>query len=377
MSFSCRVLMCKPLAGEDPDGIARFPPFVGVNCFDPTSLLANLPSEIDVFHESYQAPPPLRASMNWFAFNPGDFAVSFLSVLLEGIPFLLLGSIISGVIEACVSPQRLAAALPRNPTLAVCVSGLLGLVFPMCECGSVVIIRRFLKKGLPLGSAVTYMLAAPIVSPIVAISTLAAFRGQFSVEMATLRLSLGLIIGVVAGLVVQRFPVKTILRNEAGIYPESTAGRGGLKIASTSGLDEPVRETNKVLTAIYTASTDFLDVAVFFIIGAAITSILGTSIDRTALAPIATNVPLSIFGMMGLAAALALCSTTDAFIAATSFGMFPMTAKLAFLLFGPMFDLKLYWLYGILFQKRVVIILAISLFLGIGLLCWRLTGIFF
>lgn len=335
------------------------------------------PEEIDVFHKTYPAPPPFKASMNWFAFNLGDFAVSFLSVLLEGIPFLLLGSIISGVIEACVSPQRLAAALPRNPTLAVCISGLLGLVFPMCECGSVVIIRRFLKKGLPLGSAVTYMLAAPIVSPIVAVSTLAAFRGQFSVEMTTLRLGLGLLIGILAGLVVQRFPVKSILRDEAGLQQEPAAGRGGLKIASSTGIDEPVRQTNKLLTAIYTASTDFLDVAVFFIIGAAITSILGTSIDRAALTPIASNVPLSIFGMMSLAAALALCSTTDAFIAATSFAMFPMTAKLAFLLFGPMFDLKLYWLYGLLFKKRVVIILATSLFVGIGLLCWRLTGIFF
>lgn len=317
-----------------------------------------------------------RELMNWFVFNPGDFAVSFLSVLLEGIPFLLLGSIISGIIEACVSPQRLAAALPKNRSLAVCVSGLLGLLFPMCECGSVVIIRRFLKKGLPLGSAFTYMLAAPIVSPIVAISTLAAFRGQFSVEMTCLRLGLGFVIGVVAGLIIERFPADSILREDAGLRPE-TAPRSGLKIAAPAGLEEPERKTNRFLKAIYTASTDFLDVAVFFIIGAAITSVLGTSIDRAVLTPIATNAPLSIFGMMTLAAALALCSTTDAFIAATSFSVFPMTAKLAFLLFGPMFDLKLYWLYSLLFKKRVVILLALSLFFGIGLICWRLNGIFF
>jgi uncharacterized membrane protein YraQ (UPF0718 family) len=313
--------------------------------------------------------------MNWFVFNPGDFAVSFLSVLLEGIPFLLLGSVISGIIEACVSPQRLAAALPKNRSLAVFVSGLLGLLFPMCECGSVVIIRRFLKKGLPLGSAFTYMLAAPIVSPIVAISTLAAFRGQFSVQMTCLRLGLGFVIGVVAGLIIERFPTHAILR-EDGLRSE-TAPRGGLKIAAPASAEEPEQKTGRILKAIYTASTDFLDVAVFFIIGAAITSVFGTSIDRAVLAPIATNAPLSIFGMMTLAAALALCSTTDAFIAATSFSVFPMTAKLAFLLFGPMFDLKLYWLYSLLFKKRVVILLALSLFFGIGLICWRLNGIFF
>ena len=92
---------------------------------------------------------------------------------------------------------------------------------------------------------------------------------------------------------------------------------------------------------------------------------------------IAATPLLAIFAMMSAALALALCSTTDAFIAATSFPGFPMTAKLAFLVFGPMFDLKLYWLYGLLFKRRVVVLLGLGLFAGIGLICWRLQALGF
>src|SRR5436189_6160206 len=116
--------------------------------------------------------------MDWFKFNFNDIAFAFLSVVFEGIPFLLLGSLISGFVDVFVSSERITKMLPKNPVAAVCVSGLLGLIFPMCECGSVVIIRRFIKKGVPLSCATTYMLAAPIVSPIVAFSTWQAFSGS-------------------------------------------------------------------------------------------------------------------------------------------------------------------------------------------------------
>jgi hypothetical protein len=318
--------------------------------------------------------------MPWFSFHSGDFSVAFLSVLLEGIPFLLLGSLISGLVDAFVSPERLSKILPRHPLAAICLSGLLGLVFPMCECGSVVVIRRFLRKGLPVGCAVTYMLGAPIVSPIVALSTFAAFRGQHPLEMTLLRLGLGFLIAVIVGMVLERFSAASIL--QPGVLgpsgTESAApARAGLRIASTPAPESelPSSFLGKLQRAVYAAATDFMDVAVFFVIGAGITAVLGTAVDRALLTPLAGNPLLAIFAMMLVAVALALCSTTDAFIAATSFPGFPMSAKLAFLVFGPMFDLKLYWLYGLLFKRRTVLLLALGLFFGIGLICWRLNFI--
>ena len=315
--------------------------------------------------------------MPWFSFQFNDFAYSFLSVLFEGIPFLLLGSLISGFIDVFVSSERLSRLLPKNGVAAIFAGGLLGLVLPMCECGSVVVIRRFIRKGLPLSCAVTYMLAAPIVSPIVALSTFAAFKGQSPGLMTSLRLSIGFIIAVAVGLIVQRLRVSAVMQLEM-IEPDTGRNRAGLRMAAIPG-NEDGRELaagatfgQKVLQAIQSATADFLDVAFFLIIGCAITSIFNTAVRQDVILPFATHLPVAIVTMMGLAAGLALCSTSDAFIAA-SFATFPFAAKLAFLLFGPVFDLKLFWLYGLIFRRRFVVLLSLGLFVAIGLICWR-TG---
>ncbi len=314
--------------------------------------------------------------MSWFSFHFNDFAFSFLSVLLEGIPFLLLGSLISGFVDVFVSSERIAKLLPRNSTAAIFLSGLLGLVFPMCECGSVIVIRRFIKKGLPLGSAVAYMLAAPIVSPIVAFSTFAAFKGQNPMLMTSLRLALGYFIAVGVAFIVSRMRAERIL--QSGIL--SNPARAGLRTAVAPGgadFSQVVAASSfpkKLLLSVQSATADLLDVTFFFVIGASIASVFNTAVNQAVILPFATNPPVAILALMVLAAAISLCSTTDAFIAAT-FATFPSAAKLAFLVFGPMFDVKLFFLYGIIFKKRFVGTLAAGLFVVIFLVCWRIGAI--
>ena len=108
----------------------------------------------------------------------GDIFYAFLSILLEGAPFILLGALISGVIDAWLPSGAMDRLLPKRALPAILVSGLLGIIFPVCECAIVPVIRRLVQKGLPLGCAMTYMLAAPIVNPIVALSTWTAFTGR-------------------------------------------------------------------------------------------------------------------------------------------------------------------------------------------------------
>jgi hypothetical protein len=133
----------------------------------------------------------------------------------------------------------------------------------------------------------------------------------------------------------------------------------------------------KVAFAVRSATSDFLDVAFFFVIGVAITSVFNTGVNQEALAPFSSSPLLAIVSLMVLAALLALCSTTDAFVAWTfSATGFPASAQLAFLLFGPMFDLKLFWLYSLVFQKRFVLVLATGLFVVIAMLCWRLDAFY-
>jgi len=120
------------------------------------------------------------------------------------------------------------------------------------------------------------------------------------------------------------------------------------------------------------ATSDFLDVALFFVIGATVAATFNTAVDQAVVQPMAGNSVLAILIMMGLAGAMALCSSTDAFIAA-SFTAFPFAAKLAFLVFGPVFDAKLYFLYGLVYRRKFIVLLAVGLFVAIALMCLRIS----
>lgn len=283
---------------------------------------------------------------------------------MEGVPFLLAGALLSGLLEEFLPPSLMTRLLPTNPRLAIVASAFVGMLIPVCECGIVPVVRRLLRKGLPVSCGITYMLAAPIVNPLVILSTLAAFRGQGAVEMASLRFLLGVVVAVTVGWISNRFTASSILRSGT---LESLDGHhhhhgGDLEVAGRWG------------NVASTATKDFLDVSVFFILGAGAAALFGTAVNQEIILPLASNLPLSIASLMGLASVLSVCSTTDAFIAAT-LTAFPMTAKLAFLVFGPMLDFKLLFLYGAAFSKRFILALATGLSLLIGLLCWRIGSL--
>ncbi|HEX4666457.1 MAG TPA: permease [Chthoniobacterales bacterium] len=336
--------------------------------------------------------------MSWFHFNLQDFSISFLSILFEGVPFMFIGTLLSGVIDAFVPAERVKRLLPSNRTAAVALSGLLGVIFPMCECGVVPVIRRLIRKGLPVSCGLTYLLAAPIVNPIVALSTFAAFRGQHPGAMTSLRLTLGFAVAVVFGLIVQRIPLTEVLnRRMLSLLPNARTRRnssrplkepvlavaGNLTTESVSIAfpivppetimelhDEAHHEKTfggKVIGAIRCAAFDFLDVGFYLIIGAAIASVFNTAVDRHVLLPLASHHLFATLALMVLALLLSLCSTSDAFIAA-NFLAFPASAKLAFMVFGPMMDLKLLFMYGLVFTKRLTFSLAIALFVVIATL---------
>lgn len=315
--------------------------------------------------------------MSWLTSHIQDISYTFLSILFEGIPFLLLGSLVSGLIDAFVPSETLTKILPKNSALAICLSGLLGGIFPMCECGSVIVVRRFIKKGLPISAAVTYMLASPIVNPIVALSTLTAFRNQRALEFMSLRLTIGFLLAVAVGFVVRQIPLHQLLQPEVLAALKGNK-RTGLRISAAADPDEMLdlktgnRFAAKLLRAVQSATSDFLDVAMFLVIGAAIASIYKSVSSQQFMQHLATNAPLSIVAMMGLRFLLSLCSTSDAFIAA-SFTSFSFASKLAFLVFGPLFDLKLLFLYQVVFRRRFVIGLGVGLFIAVVLICLRIS----
>lgn len=320
----------------------------------------------------------------------GDIFFAFLSILLEGAPFILLGALISGVIDAWLPSGAMDRLLPKRAFPAILMSGLLGIIFPVCECAIVPVIRRLVQKGLPLGCAMTYMLAAPIVNPIVALSTWTAFTGRDPLLMMGSRVTMGYVIAVLAGLVISRFAAASVLKERvlAGIAPSAAAKVSGARegenpaaaggdnnlLGGTAGAAAvPVAPRTdhgaRFVQAMRTAQRDFLDVALYFVIGVAIASILKTQVFyrpalQEGMTVVAGNHWIASPVLMITAFVLSLCSTTDAFIIAAD-NLFPAVAKLAFLVFGPMMDLKLIFLYSTVLKPRAVALLLVSLFLAV------------
>ena len=333
-----------------------------------------------------------------------DFAFAFLSILFEGAPFILLGTLISGFIDIYLPAGTMDRLLPKRRFPAILVAGLLGAILPVCECAVVPVIRRLVKKGLPVSCALTYMLAAPIVNPITALSTWKAFKGpeipfgpdlslSASLVMTVSRLGLGFLAAVAVGLVVSRIPMVKLLRqrlvdslkkeeaqekahthdhghgSDHGHHHDHPHGHGccGHDHGHDHDHGHHDHEDNRLVAAFRSAMRDFVDVGVYFTIGVAITALFNTGIAPGAewLDSLAKNEVAAPAALMGLAFVLSLCSTSDAFIAAT-LDKFTYGAKLAFLVFGPMLDVKLLFLYQTVLRRRFIIQLAIGLFLGIG-----------
>ncbi|HWC32406.1 MAG TPA: permease [Actinomycetota bacterium] len=280
-----------------------------------------------------------------------NFVLVFASLLVEALPFVLLGALVAAAIEVFV-PTRFftrLAAVPRP--LQMPVAGLGGFVFPVCECGSVPVTRRLVTKGLTPAAALTFMLAAPILNPIVLVSTAIAYRGRDVVwAMVGGRAVLGLGAAMVVGWILGGRSRTELLKARE----EDHVGRACACEHCGGAHEGPPRGARARARGFFSlASQDFTLLARFLVIGAALASALQTFLPQSFLSAVATTPLVNLVAMMALAAVLSLCSSSDAFVAA-SFVQFGPAPQLAFLVFGPMVDAKLGFLYAGTFSKGFV-----------------------
>lgn len=273
-----------------------------------------------------------------------NFLLVFGSLLIEALPFIMLGALVAAAMETFLPHGFFAriASLPRP--LQMPVAGLGGFAFPVCECGSVPVARRLSMRGIAPGAAVTFMLAAPILNPIVLVSTAVAYRGRDVLWLMVLgRGALGLIAALAVGWVVGRKSRRELLKAPEDHHDsdELAAGRWRRFFGQFS--------------------TDFLLLGKYLVIGGAVAAGLQTFLPQAVLGTVADTPVLSVVAMMTLAGILSLCSQSDAFVAA-SFVQFGPAAQLAFLVFGPMVDAKLGFLYAGTFSKGFVR----TVILGVG-----------
>jgi uncharacterized membrane protein YraQ (UPF0718 family) len=294
-----------------------------------------------------------------------NFIIVFTSIFYEAIPYIAAGAVIAGVVEELIPQRMLLRFIPRNRFLAIAVGGLLGLPSPMCDCAILVVVRRLLRKGVPLSSCVCLLLAGPIVNFLVMLSTWDAFRrppddtGPGSNQigglgMMSLRIGIGYLIAFGTSLVVEwqyRKHGAAKLLHPIAVPPEKPELVDGEEQEPEA--PRPFMQRLNSITEI--ALHDFVDVAVFVIFGALLAAAARQVIVRNpGLIDYAMLHPTaSIVIMMGLAVLLCICSQADAFIAA-SFTQLPPASKLAFLTLGPMLDLKLYMMYTRVFRYRLI-----------------------
>jgi uncharacterized membrane protein YraQ (UPF0718 family) len=274
----------------------------------------------------------------------------FVAIVVQALPFLALGVLVSGAITALVSPSLLGRLLPRSALLAVPGAAMAGTVLPGCECASVPVAGRLVGRGVQPAAAVTFMLAAPAVNPIVLVATAVAFPGQPRMVLA--RFLGSLLTSIVVGLVWWR------------VGGQEWVERARLRLAGGDG------PRWQAFTS--AARHDLWDAGGWLVVGAAAAATMQVVVPRSLLLAVADRPALAALALGGLAVLLAICSEADAFVAA-SLREFSLAARLVFLVVGPAVDVKLIAMQSGMFGRRFAARFAPLTFV-VALVCALLVG---
>ena len=277
----------------------------------------------------------------------------FIALMVQALPFLVLGVIVSGAIAALVSPSLVHRILPTNRTAAVGVATCAGTLLPGCECGAVPISGRLISRGAAPAAALAFMLAAPAINPIVLLSTAVAFPGQ--PEMVLARFLASVTVAFAVGLIWMR------LGNVDALL-DRVRGR-------------TIHQGSRYQVFASVTSHDLLHAGGFLAIGAAVAASAQVIVPRSVLDTVAGSVLLSLTVMVTLAIVLSICSEADAFVA-SGFSQFPNVSLLAFMVVGPVVDLKLIAMqvgvFGRAFALRFVPLTLVVALATVGLISWLL-----
>ncbi len=293
----------------------------------------------------------------------------FLSILMQAFPFILVGVFVSSIIQVFISDEAIVKFFPRRTGVGFVVAMLAGVLFPVCDCAIVPVAARLVKKGVPLQTAVVFMLSAPIVNPIVIASTLYAFPGQ--PYIAFYRVFIGLTVAFAVGLILTFFPEdNSVLINNMGKLT-CKCGCCDDKLLKSRGIAE------KACSVLRHAGSEFFEVGRFLIIGAFLSSIMQTLIPKDIFSNLLGKNVLSLLVMMAAAFVFSVCSTSDAFIGRTFLSQFSTGSVMGFLVLGPMIDIKNMLMLLSSFRKTFVIKLVAIIFGSAFVLLYLFTLLLF
>lgn len=287
----------------------------------------------------------------------GTFSTVFAAIVLEALPFLLIGTVVSGFLGGFDSRGRVIRLLSKGGARTPFVAAALGLLFPVCECAIVPIVRKLMHKGVPPAAAIAFMLGAPIVNVIVFGSTAVAYALAW--DFAFLRLVFGYCVAVFVSFVFAFF-----FQGRQSLLPSLSA------FPMHDPVPEQVSGTlayylEKTRAALFHGAEDFIDMFSLLVMAAFVTALVHSTVDRSFFYSLGEIPVLGIVLMMFLAVILSICSEADAFIAASFKLTLPLSAQMAFMVLGPMVDLKLIFMCLGVFKKRAILLVGGTAFVAV------------
>ena len=295
-------------------------------------------------------------------FNIKNIAIIFLSIFFEALPFLLLGSIISSIIEKYVSNEKIASIIPKNPILGSLFGIFLGFFLPACDCAVIPITKRLIKKKVPINVAVSFMLASPIINPVVLLSTYYAFYST-NPKIFWARFILGILVAVV---------VSSIL---GLIFKNDFVVKNSIEEIEEECSCCHHHHENAFLEIVNHTMSDLFDVLKYMIFGSLIASFVQVYMPRSVITVFNSNNYLSIIVLMLFAYLLSLCSTSDSFIGKSLINSFTKSSVVAYLLLGPMIDVKNTIVLVGNFKKKFVLYLIVLIFVVVFIISSLVVGI--
>jgi uncharacterized protein len=276
-----------------------------------------------------------------------EFIVVFVSIVLQSLPFVLVGVFASALVQQLLRGELVARYMPHRPAFAILLSSLFGLVAPVCDCGAIPLGRQLMAKGLPVYAAIAFLIAAPVINPITLVATGLAFQANLGV--VTVRGAMTLSVALIVGLLAARF-----LGASAPGVPTLVHLPDGDKVDAAAG------GRARVVSLVQHAALEYFEILFFVVLGALFTAASQTLVPRADLAAVGSQSAGSVLVLMPIATVLSICSEADAFVARAFAGTFSFGAVLAFMTIGQIVDLRNGLLMWRTLGGRVLLLIALT-----------------
>lgn len=259
-----------------------------------------------------------------------EIYVKFVSMLLETLPFIIIGAFFSGIIQVFISEEQIINTFKKGRLISSFTAVGIGFFLPICDCGIIPIARGLIKKGIDISAIITFLIAAPIVNPIAILATIIAL-GSSNTEIIVLRVILGIAVAIVVGQVLGRSGF-----SNKDVRDEYYCNCSSCKVFISKG-ESFIKKLSFAFSFIV---DEFINIGSFVVLGVFISSTMQTLLNIEMFKLDTGNLWGNILIILIFSSIFSVCSTSDVFIARGFIEVIPKGTVLGYLILGPLFSIK-------------------------------------